>query len=123
MTRNFQLSDLPGADLLGPGLEEYAAGRLTKGSLMVRIGHPRLAAAGLLEGVPVAAPLEQDAEHILYGLLCDELGRNAYPEYRALIRLLVSFENAAEQRSRRHHQPEKSPPPESPAFQPGSIPA
>jgi hypothetical protein len=101
MIPRFSLSDLPGADIILPGLEDYAAGRLTKGSLLVRIGRPRFAAVGLLDGMPPAPALDRDAEHLLYELLCRELKRNAYPEYRSLLRLLVSFENAADHRFRR----------------------
>lgn len=102
MIAPYPIADLPGADLIGPGLLDYAAGRVTKGSLMVRIGRPRFAAAGLLKDVSEPLPLERDAEHVLYELVCRETGRNAYPEYRALLRLLVSFENAADQRHRLH---------------------
>lgn len=101
MTPRFPLHDLPGADLIAPGLEDYAAGRLSKGSLLVRIGRPRLAAVGLLDDVPPPAPLSRDAEEILYEWLCRESGYNAYSEYQSLIRLLVSFENAADLRFKR----------------------
>jgi hypothetical protein len=96
----YPIHDLPGADIIRPGLEDYAAGRLSVGSLLVRIAWPRFRFHGLAGNLPDPAPLGRDAEHVLYETLCRQHGRDAYPEYRALIRLLVSFNNAADHRCR-----------------------
>ena len=101
MTAPYPITDLPGADIIGPGLEDYARGVTSKGSLLVRIGRPRMVDAGLLEDCGPQPPASgPDAEHLLYEMLCRERNGNAYSEYRSLIRLLVSFENAADQRRR-----------------------
>jgi hypothetical protein len=83
---------LPGGLLIRQGLEDLAAGRESEASLLVLIGAPRLRRLGL--DVPpdaVGSP-----EHRLYGRLAAEDQDGAHSRYNALIRLLVSFERAAE---------------------------
>lgn len=80
---------LPGADLVERGIEDLAHGRDSVEALLVSIGAPRLAAAGLAVPAPIASP-----EHRLYARLAEEKADGAHSAYNALIRRLVSFERA-----------------------------
>ncbi|HEX3720768.1 MAG TPA: hypothetical protein VH595_22690 [Verrucomicrobiae bacterium] len=91
------LSGLPGEELVRQGLADFQAGRCTIPSCLVRIARPRLSRAGLM---PQNVPGEcSEAELQLYGLLKLE-GGDAYSRYNALLRELVSFENALDRRNR-----------------------
>jgi hypothetical protein len=83
---------LPGAEIVGPGLEALARGEMGQDALLVAIGADRLRAAGI--PVPVVAVLEP--EHQLYAALALEDEAGAHSRYNALVRRLVSFERAAE---------------------------
>jgi hypothetical protein len=91
MTRTVDPS-LPGADLVADGLRDLERGIESAAALLVTIGAPRLRYVGL--DVPEGRP---DPELALYALLCAQHPRDAYAQYNALIRRLVSFEQAAEQ--------------------------
>jgi hypothetical protein len=83
---------LPGSELIDRGLSDLQAGRETVESLLVLVGATRLRSLGL--EVP---PSDIDhPEHRLYELLSQEDADSAHSRYNALIRLLVSFERAAE---------------------------
>jgi len=82
---------LPGGPLIRQGLADLAAGRETDASLLVLVGAPRLTRLGI--SVPSPAP---QVEHRLYERLSREGPDSAHSRYNALIRLLVSFERAAE---------------------------
>ncbi len=83
--------DLPGAELVLPGIEDLRRGVESVPALLVAIGRPRLARLGFdLPPEGVARP-----EHRLYELLAAEHGDAAHSRYNALIRRLVSFERAA----------------------------
>ena len=81
----------PGEDLIAKGLADLAQGHDSLEALLVSIGAPRLAAAG----IPVPAPLA-NAEHRLYQRLALDDSDSAHSRYNALVRRLVSFERAAE---------------------------
>jgi hypothetical protein len=83
---------LPGGDLIEKGLSDLASSRETAEALLVSIGAPRLRAAG----VPVPEKVFADAERRLYELLAREDADSAHSRYNALVRRLVSFEDAAE---------------------------
>jgi hypothetical protein len=83
---------LPGGALIRQGLDDLAAGRETEASLLVLIGSPRLKRLGL--AVPATPP--PLVEHRLYDRLRNVDPDAAHSRYNALIRLLVSFERAAE---------------------------
>jgi hypothetical protein len=86
------LGRLPGGDLVGQGLRDLEAGEESIASLLVWVGAPRLRRLGLtLSG---AGPPQ--AEHRLYERLAALDADSAHSRYNALIRLLVSFERAAE---------------------------
>lgn len=91
------LDHLPGGELITRGLEDNAAGRVTRESCLVAIGWPRLMRAGLdlrshnLHQIP-------DPERRLYQLIGKESG-DAYSCYNAFIRQLLSFESALEQQN------------------------
>jgi hypothetical protein len=86
------VSRFPGAELVLPGLEDLAAGRLTVAACLVSVARPTIEKSGLAESfLPlryVNAP-----EQTLYKLLGQE-GGDAYSRYNSLLRRLVSFERA-----------------------------
>ena len=82
---------LPSEDLIRRGLEDLRHGNVTSEALLVSIGAQRLRGAGL--DVPPALP---DPEHRLYRLLAEEFGNDAHSRYNALLRSLVSYEQALE---------------------------
>jgi hypothetical protein len=92
------LRDLPGADLIQRGLADLQAGHRTEAALLVAIARSRLTRAGLLP--PVATPPASEPERELYALLRQREG-DAYSRYNAMIRELVSFENALDHRLKR----------------------
>jgi hypothetical protein len=89
------LDGLPGEALVRQGLADFQAGRLTIPACLVCIARPRLSRAGLMPGNVPGQFFE--AEMQLYGLLKLE-GGDPYSRYNALLRELVSFENALDRR-------------------------
>ncbi|CAN5836103.1 hypothetical protein BH23ACT12_BH23ACT12_15830 [soil metagenome] len=84
--------ELPGADVINSGLADLNRGEESVASLLVLIGRPRLTRLGF----DLPSRTEQDPEKRLYELLVEEDAAGAHSRYNALIRLLVSFERAAE---------------------------
>ena len=82
----------PGGDLIEKGLRDLAAGKETEEALLISIGAERLKAAG----VSVPAGTFDGPERRLYELLAREDQDSAHSRYNALLRRLVSFEDAAE---------------------------
>lgn len=89
------ISGLPGESLVRKGLEDLSSGRQTVPAYLVSIGRRRLEMAGLLSAAD--RPLSQEPE--LYRLLRSE-GGDAYSRYNALLRELISFEQALDRRIR-----------------------
>jgi len=89
------MSELPGADLVRDGISDLERGAESVPALLVSIGAPRLARAGIDVGRPLAEP-----ELRLCEALAAEDSDSAHSRYNALIRRLVSFERAAECASR-----------------------
>jgi hypothetical protein len=83
---------LPGGDLIEKGLRDLASGNETEEALLVSIGASRLKAAG----VPVPDRMLENPERRLYELLAREDSDSAHSRYNALLRRLVSFEDALE---------------------------
>ncbi|MEM1295744.1 MAG: hypothetical protein AAGH89_10295 [Verrucomicrobiota bacterium] len=82
-----QLDDLPGAELVVPGLADLKAGRETAEAMLVAAGATKLRILGIaLEGELPVMP-----EHRLYEILAAEFGNNAHSRYNAYIGRLVSF--------------------------------
>ena len=94
---SFEIDDLPGAELLREALHDSGAGSVTISSCLLSIAKPRLERAGLPS--PAAAGGIPEAELTLYRLLMAE-GGDAFGRYQALLRRLVSFEQALEHRVR-----------------------
>jgi len=90
-----ELTSLPGHELVLAGLDDLARGVESREALLVSIGAPRLRQAGIDVPDALAAP-----EHRLYERLAAEDDDAAHSRYNALIRRLVSFERAADARSR-----------------------
>jgi hypothetical protein len=89
-------SDLPGAELVDSGLRDARLGTTSPGALLIAIGAPRLRRLGL--SIPADQDLPADAERKLYRLLGSSGVSDPFSRYNALIRELVSFERALEQR-------------------------
>ena len=87
-----EIEQFPGGALMRQGLDDLRDGRETEPALLVLIGAPRLRRLGL------DVPSEDDpgASHRLYLHLASQDPDGAHSRYNALIRLLVSFERAAE---------------------------
>ena len=83
---------LPGADLIGAGLNDLRAGRETIAALLVAIGAPRLRSLGL----DLPSDLPANPEHRLYDLLAKDDSDSAHSRYNARLRRLLSYERAAE---------------------------
>lgn len=92
------IESLPGSELIGAGVRDLKAGRITPAACLVAIAEPRLRRAGLMVSVDPRVIL--DPEHRLYQLLRVE-GGDSYSRYNALIRRLISFEQALEHRATR----------------------
>jgi hypothetical protein len=86
------LKAYPGGDLVEEGLADLERGVETIPALLVSIGAPRLRRLGL--AVPETA--FESPELRLYERLAASDPDAAHSRYNALIRRLVSFENAAE---------------------------
>jgi len=88
------LTNLPGEEIIRQGLLDLTLGEESVSSLMVQIGASRMREAGL--AVPPFPVRDQAAELRLYSLLSSRHGVDAYSQYNALLRRLVSFERALE---------------------------
>jgi hypothetical protein len=92
-----ELNELPGSELILPGLEDLRHGKNTTiGALLIAIASIRLAEAGL--EIP-DQPLASEPELTLYAKLQTER-EDAYAYYNALLRSLNSFCSALELRSK-----------------------
>ena len=90
------LEGLPGEALLREGMADFHARRRTPAACLVEIALPRLRRARLL---PAALPApDPESELRLYRLLKAQ-GGDAYSRYNALLRELVSFEQALDKRT------------------------
>jgi hypothetical protein len=89
------ITGLPGESLVRQGLADAQAGRCTAEACLVSIASPRLSRTGLLANIQTE--LQPEPELSLYRLLRAQ-GGDAYSRYNALIRELVSFENALDRR-------------------------
>ena len=83
---------LPGHETILQGVEDLQHGRETVPGLLVAVGGPRLRRLGLR----VPRSRHEIPEHALYDLLARSDPDSAHSRYNAWIRLLVSFERAAE---------------------------
>lgn len=86
------LTALPGGDLVQEGIADLSRGVESVPALLVSIGAPRLRRIGL----PLPERTIPSPEHRLYEVLSRTDPDSAHSRYNALIRRLVSFENAAE---------------------------
>ncbi len=88
------LRDLPGAELVLPGLRDAVDDKETVERLLVQIGAPRLRRAGL--HVP---PTQDPAPELRLHRLLEAIDpRDVHARFNALIRRLVSFEDAIDAR-------------------------
>jgi hypothetical protein len=87
-------SHLPGGDFISRGLLDHSEGKITPESCLIEVGRPRLARSGIAIGPRLPLTLG-DPHRQLYHLLL-QLGGDAYSRYNALLRRLISFEQANE---------------------------
>ena len=85
------LDDLPGAELVLPGIADLEAGRVTVNALLVAIGAPRLRAY-----LALPADLPPEPNRKLYALLGASAVPDPFSTYQSLVRRLISFEHAIE---------------------------
>lgn len=88
------LESLPGESIILKGLADLAEGHHTIETCLVRIAATRLSRAGI-ETHGMVSP--ENAELDLYALLAP-FGDAAHSKYNALIRELISFEQALDHR-------------------------
>jgi hypothetical protein len=93
------ITGLPGEKLVRQGLIDFKAGLHTIPACLVRIARPRLGRARLMPAYLPGQDVEPELE--LYELLLRE-GGDAYSRYNALLREVISFENALDHRIRRN---------------------
>jgi len=91
------IARLPGESLVRQGLTDLQSGRHTIPACLVSIAQTRLRRAALLPGASVSVPPEPEPELQLYRLL-RQAGGDAYSRYNALLRELISFEQALDRR-------------------------
>lgn len=85
--------NLPGAEIVLPGLADLKAGRESVNASAVQAAAPRLRRAGIdAPNTPGNTP----AAHLLYQQLSAELGNAAHSRYKAILSRVVSFAGAAE---------------------------
>lgn len=95
-----ELTDsLPGEDLVARGLQDLSRGVFSTASLLVLIGAPRLRRLGI--SISFQKNLPSSPEHALYDHLRGVNARSAHSQYNSLIRRLVSFERALENKKRK----------------------
>jgi hypothetical protein len=92
------IAGLPGEALVRQGLADFQAGRCTIPACLVAMASPRLGRAGLLPSTDARRMPEPELQ--LYRALRQQ-GGDAYSRYNALVRELVSFEQALDRRQRR----------------------
>lgn len=88
------IQGLPGEELIVKGLADLADNSHTIESCLVRIASDRLSRAGILS---ITIPSAENAELDLYALLTP-FGDDAHSKYNAMIRRLISFEQALDHR-------------------------
>ena len=95
MTSTDLLSGLPGEDLIRQGLADFAEGRQSIPACLIAISRLRFHRAGLISSEIPSEPCEAELE--LYRQLREQ-GGDAYSNYNALLRQLISFEQALDRR-------------------------
>jgi hypothetical protein len=102
------LQGLPGEALLRQGMADFHARRPTPAACLVEIALPRLRRARLVQATLPAPGAESELR--LYRLLKAQ-GGDAYSRYNALLRELVSFEQALDHRTtaRKHKTANRRP--------------
>jgi hypothetical protein len=110
------LENLPGAEIVLPGLADLKAGRESVNASAVQAAAPRLRRAGI--DAPSATG-DAPAAHLLYQQLSEELGDAAHSRYNAILDRVLSFAIAAERRNRAdaHGKPEPKANPSDPAVE------
>jgi hypothetical protein len=101
------IGGLPGEALVRQGLADFESSRLTAPVYLIASAQTRFVRAGLIQRRE--DPLLAEPEPQLYRLLRRE-GGDAYSRYNALIRELVSFENALDHRRSKAISPSKNDP-------------
>jgi len=95
MTTPDLIKGLPGEALVREGLADFQSGRCTIPACLVGMAQSRMRRAGLITGVVAGSFPEPERQ--LYRLLGQQ-GGDTYSRYNALVRELVSFEQALDRR-------------------------
>jgi hypothetical protein len=90
------LKQLPGSEIVLPGLADLRAGRPSIDASAVQSAATRLRRAGIDVPSPSVDTNAPPAAHVLYRQLRDELGDAAHSRYNAILRRVLSFAGAAE---------------------------
>ena len=85
-----RFQNLPGAEIVLPGIEDLEAGQETVNALAVSAAASRLGVSRPTEVVEAEGP----AAHRLYLRLQDELGDGAHSRYNAILDRVASFARA-----------------------------
>jgi hypothetical protein len=93
-----ELKNLPGAEIVLPGIADIEAGRKSVNASAVQSAARRLQRLGL--DAP-AAQGDVPAAHELYRQLSSEFGTGAHSRYNAILSRAASFAGAAERAQRR----------------------
>lgn len=101
---------LPGGRLIERGIADFLSARPTIEACLIHIARSRLSRAGLIDETNIAKLPEAELE--LYRLLVRQ-GGDAYSRYNALLRELVSFENALDRETRLHRTNLRRPTPDA----------
>jgi hypothetical protein len=88
------LRNLPGAEIVLPGMLDLEAGRRSVNAMAVQCAATRLRGVGLK--TPVANGGDTPAAHQLYEQLQAEHGHAAHSRYNAILARVASFAGAAE---------------------------
>lgn len=90
------LKGLPNSEIIEQGMKDLQSSLLTVSSLLVCIGKPRLELAGLK--IPAMQNAPPNPELLLFEMIAKGQELDHYSYYNSLIRGLISFEKALEQR-------------------------
>jgi hypothetical protein len=85
-------ADLPGYEIVGPGVADLRAGTWRANGLLVTLASARLRAAG----IALPAVLPDRAKDTLWELLEAEVGDDVHARYNALMARVLSFVAALE---------------------------
>ena len=97
MESDFEISDLPGSELVNQGIIDLENNLESEESLLILVAAHRLRNLGFK--ITAAAVTDESPEHRLYRLIEKRKGDGAHSYYNSLLRRMVSFARAYSVRS------------------------